>query len=84
LIINHPDLKITAISFLTRSLVGAQVAKNEQKILIPMMIKNYVHGKKKKIGIAENTAYWSTIVNPTIVPIITPKEQETMTRMNAS
>jgi hypothetical protein len=42
---------------LTRSLVGAHVAKNEQKILNPMMIKNYVHGKKKKIGIDENTAY---------------------------
>jgi hypothetical protein len=57
LIINQPDLKITAISLLTRSLVGAHVAKNEQKILNPMMIKNYVHGKKKKIGIDENTAY---------------------------
>jgi hypothetical protein len=42
---------------LTRSLVGAHVAKKEQKILIPIMIKNYVQGKKKKIGIAENTAY---------------------------
>jgi len=42
---------------LTRSVVGVHVAKNEQKILITMMIKNYVHGKKKKIGIAENTAY---------------------------
>ena len=56
-------------------------AQNIETIMIRM---NWFQGKKNTNGICVNTTYCSTIVNPTMKPIITPSRQLAITRVKAS
>ena len=72
------------MSCFTSCEAGPNVLKKAQMIDKPIINKNCFHGKKNVKGIPVNTAYYKTIVYPTMQPMITPSKQLAITRMNAS
>lgn len=84
LIINHAILNTSEIALFVSCTEGPMVASKAQKKLRTRIKPNCIQGKMKKRGICVKSTYYSTIVNPTTVPMSTPSRQEAKTKINAS